>query len=142
MPKGKADGLEPHNASMEHAVSKKILVVDDSPTVRQQVKLALVQAGFKVEEAFDGLDGAEKIEAANDISMVICDVNMPRMNGLEMLERVKGGGKRASLPIVMLTTEGQPALIRRAKAAGAKGWIVKPFKADQLVMAAKKLTAA
>lgn len=123
-------------------MSKKILVVDDSPTVRQQVKLALVQAGFKVEEAFDGLDGAEKIEAANDISMVICDVNMPRMNGLEMLERVKGGGKRAGLPIVMLTTEGQPALIRRAKAAGAKGWIVKPFKADQLVMAAKKLTAA
>lgn len=123
-------------------MSKKILVVDDSPTVRQQVKLALVQAGFKVEEAFDGLDGAEKIEAANDISMVICDVNMPRMNGLEMLERVKGGGKRAGLPIVMLTTEGQPALIRRAKAAGAKGWIVKPFKADQLVLAAKKLTAA
>lgn len=120
----------------------KILVVDDSPSVRQQVRLALVQAGFEVAEANDGLDGAEQIEAANDIAMVICDVNMPRMNGLEMLERVKAGGQRASLPIIMLTTEGQPALIKRAKAAGAKGWIVKPFKADQLVAAAKKLTAA
>ena len=124
-------------------MGKTILVVDDSPSVRQQVRLALAQAGFDVLEAKDGLDGAEQIEAANDnIAMVICDVNMPRMNGLEMVERVKGGGQRAALPIIMLTTEGQPALIKRAKAAGAKGWIVKPFKADQLVAAAKKLTAA
>jgi two-component system chemotaxis response regulator CheY len=122
-------------------VSKKILVVDDSSTVRQQVRLALTQAGFTVIEAVDGLDGAEKIESDNTISMVICDVNMPRMNGLEMLSRVKGGGKRPNLPVVMLTTEGQPALIRQAKANGAKGWIVKPFKADMLVAACQKLAA-
>jgi two-component system chemotaxis response regulator CheY len=123
-------------------MGKTILVIDDSASVRQQVRMALSQAGFDIVEAVDGLDGAEKIEASNDIAMVICDVNMPRMNGLEMLERVKGGGQRGALPIVMLTTEGQPALIRRAKAAGAKGWIVKPFRADQLVAAAQKLTAA
>jgi two-component system chemotaxis response regulator CheY len=115
--------------------------VDDSSTVRQQVRLALTQAGFTVIEAVDGLDGAEKIESDNTISMVICDVNMPRMKGLEMLSRVKGGGKRPNLPVVMLTTEGQPALIRQAKANGAKGWIVKPFKADMLVAACQKLAA-
>jgi two-component system, chemotaxis family, chemotaxis protein CheY len=120
---------------------KKILVVDDSASVRQQVSNALVQAGFDVLEAVDGVDGAEKIEAGNDIAMVICDVNMPRLNGLEMLERVKGGGKNPNLPVVMLTTEGQPQMIQKAKGFGAKGWIVKPFKPDLLVGAVKKLAA-
>jgi two-component system chemotaxis response regulator CheY len=73
--------------------------------------------------------------------MVVCDVNMPNLNGLEMLERVKGKG-HASLPILMLTTEGQPSMIKRAKQAGAVGWIVKPFDANQLIQAAKHLTKA
>ena len=120
---------------------KKILVVDDSASVRQQVSNALVQAWFDVLEAVDGVDGAEKIEAGNDIAMVICDVNMPRLNGLEMLERVKGGCKNPNLPVVMLTTEGQPQMIQKAKGFGAKGWIVKPFKPDLLVGAVKKLAA-
>ena len=120
---------------------KKILVVDDSSAVRQQVSIALTQAGFEVVEATDGVDGAEKIKGGPDISLVICDVNMPRMNGLEMLESVKTVAQNANLPIIMLTTEGQPALIKRAKAAGAKGWIVKPFEAEALVAAAHKLTA-
>jgi two-component system, chemotaxis family, chemotaxis protein CheY len=68
-------------------------------------------------------------------------VNMPRLNGLEMLERVKGGGKNPNLPVVMLTTEGQPQMIQKAKGFGAKGWIVKPFKPDLLVGAVKKLAA-
>jgi len=118
-----------------------ILIVDDSATVRQQVRLALTEGGFEVVEARDGLEGAETIESRTDISLVICDVNMPRMNGLDMLERVKGGGQRADLPVVMLTTEGQPSLIKRAKKNGAKGWIVKPFQAAQLVAAARKLAA-
>lgn len=121
---------------------KKILVVDDSATVRQQVGLALSQAGFQIVEAVDGADGARQIERSSDLSLVICDVNMPNMSGIEMLEQVKGGGQRASLPVIMLTTEGDPSLIARAKKAGAKGWIVKPFKADLLVSAARKLTAA
>lgn len=122
-------------------MSKKVLVVDDSATVRQQVRLALSQSGFDVVEAVDGVDGQDKISTTPDIKMVICDVNMPRMNGIDMIEAVHATGRHAGLPIVMLTTEGQPALIQRAKAAGAKGWIVKPFKADLLVAAVQKLTA-
>ncbi|MEM1024615.1 MAG: response regulator [Myxococcota bacterium] len=122
-------------------MSKKILVVDDSVTVRQQVSSVLEQAGYAVAEAEDGRVGAETIESSEDIAMVICDVNMPRMNGLEMVGRVKKGGARAELPIVMLTTEGNPQLISQAKELGAKGWIVKPFKADHLLAAVQKLTA-
>jgi two-component system chemotaxis response regulator CheY len=121
---------------------KRVLVVDDSATVRQQVGHALREAGYEVAEAVDGLDGAEKIDTDRTLAMVICDVTMPRLNGLEMLERVKRDPAHAALPIVMLTTEGQPALIERAKKAGAKAWIIKPFKADLLVAAVKKIAGA
>jgi two-component system chemotaxis response regulator CheY len=123
-------------------VSKKVLVVDDSPTVRQQVSLALKQAGFEVVEATDGADGVQKVGSDPSIGMVILDVNMPRMNGLEMLETIKAGGQNAGLAVIMLTSEGQQSLIDRAKKAGAKGWIVKPFKAELLVAAVKKLLTA
>jgi two-component system chemotaxis response regulator CheY len=118
---------------------KKILVIDDSPTVRQQVGLALTQAGFQVVEAIDGVDGISKVDAS--VSMLICDVNMPRMNGLEMVEKLRTDDRWKTLPVVMLTTEGQPGLIERAKKAGAKGWIIKPFKADLLVATVQRLTA-
>jgi two-component system chemotaxis response regulator CheY len=120
---------------------KKVLVVDDSPAVRQQVSLALTQAGFAVVEAPDGIAGATLIESDRQIAMVVADVNMPRMNGLEMVEKVKRSPQHAALPIIMLTSEVQSALMDRAKKAGAKGWIIKPFKADLLVAAVKKLTA-
>ncbi|HEX3760706.1 MAG TPA: response regulator [Kofleriaceae bacterium] len=118
---------------------KKILVIDDSPTVRQQVGLALSQAGYQVVEAVDGMDAIGKVDTS--ISMLICDVNMPRMNGLEMLEKLRTDARWTALPVVMLTTEGQPGLIERAKKAGAKGWIIKPFKAELLVAAVQRLTA-
>ncbi len=122
-------------------MGKKILVVDDSATVRQQVGLALSQAGFEIVEAVDGVDGYDTIQRTPGIAMVICDVNMPRLNGIEMLQKVKEDPRFATIPVVMLTTEGQPGLIEKAKQAGAKGWIVKPFKAALLIAAAKKLTA-
>ena len=123
-------------------MAKRILVVDDSDTVRQQVRSALSEGDFDILEAVDGLDGAKKIESGEQVDAVICDINMPNMTGLEMLERIKADGKNAELPVVMLTTEGQPALMKRAKAAGAKGGIVKPFKPQMLVAAVTKLTAA
>jgi two-component system chemotaxis response regulator CheY len=118
-------------------MSKTVLVVDDSTPVRQQVGLALTLAGYKVVEAFDGQDGVEKLAANKDVSMVICDVNMPRMTGLEFLAKVG-----TTLPIVMLTTEGHADLKKQAKALGAKGWIVKPFVPDLLVQTVRHLTGA
>jgi two-component system chemotaxis response regulator CheY len=122
-------------------MSKTVLVVDDSMMVRQQVTRALAAGGFVVVEAKDGVDGLEKLKAAKDVLLVICDVNMPRMDGLQFVEEVRGDPAYAHLAIVMLTTEGQPELVQRAKALGAKGWIVKPFKPDQLLAVAHKLTA-
>ena len=116
---------------------KKILVIDDSETIRQQVKHALAATGYEVVEAVDGVDGLEKLRAIADLDMALCDVNMPRMNGLEMIAEVQRTGPK--IPILMLTTEGQPSLIKRAREAGAKGWIVKPFKAELLVAAVTKL---
>src|SRR5437016_2216855 len=121
-------------------MSAKVLIIDDSMMVRQQVGRALTAAGFSVVEAIDGVDALQKLESSPEMRLVVCDVNMPRMNGIEFLERLNAD--HSSVPVVMLTTEGQPELIQRAKALGAKGWIVKPFKPDLLVAAARKLTAA
>ena len=121
-------------------MKKTVLIVDDSRIIRQQVKQALAEAGFEVIEAQDGLDGLEKLKAHPETVMMISDINMPRMNGLELIDQVKAGGQHAGLPIVVLTTEGHPEMIERARSAGAKGWIVKPFKSDLLVAAAKRLT--
>jgi two-component system chemotaxis response regulator CheY len=119
----------------------KILVVDDSLIVRQQVAWQLSQAGFEVIEAVDGQDAVEKLEATGDIKMVLCDVIMPRMNGIELLTKLSQDGVLARLPVVMLTTEGQPELIAQAKSLGAKAWMVKPIKEELLVAAVRKLTS-
>jgi two-component system chemotaxis response regulator CheY len=111
---------------------KKILVVDDSASIRQQVTMCLNEGGYEVVEATDGLDALEKRAGC---AMVLCDINMPRMNGLEFVEQVGPTG----LPVVMLTTEGKPELVARAKKAGAKGWMVKPFKPEQLLAVVNKL---
>ncbi len=118
-----------------------VLVIDDSASVRRQVIMTLSGAGFTVDEAEDGADGLEKLRRKR-YEAVICDVNMPKMNGLDMLEALKQEPSLSSIPVVMLTTEGQPQMMRRAKAAGAKGWIVKPFKPELLIAALQKITGA
>ena len=126
----------------DQRMSKTVLIVDDSDTVRQQVRAALGGGEFDIVEACDGAEGAETIARLANLAAVICDVNMPRMSGLEMLESIKRDPRYTKLPVVMLTTEGQHELVQRAKAAGAKGWIVKPFKPDLLLAAVRKITAA
>ncbi len=123
-------------------MAKKVMVVDDSRTVRQQVGIVLTAAGYDVIEAADGIEGLEKVQSTDDLAMVICDVNMPNMNGVDMLISVKSDSRFAELPVVMLTTEAQPALIVKAKQGGAKGWIVKPFKPEQLLAVVRKLVGA
>jgi two-component system chemotaxis response regulator CheY len=122
-------------------MSAKVLVIDDSLLVRQQVGRTLAAGGFTIIEAVDGVDAMAKLTASPDIRLIVCDVNMPRMNGIEFLESMKKESKGAGVSVVMLTTEGQTELIQRAKSLGARGWIVKPFKPDLLLAAAKKLTA-
>ncbi len=117
---------------------KTVIVIDDSQTVRQQVATVLEGAGYAVVEAEDGADGATQIGANAAASLAICDINMPKMSGLDLLEKVRGQNA-SHLPFIMLTTEGSPDLIERAVKLGAKGWIVKPFKADMLLAAVKKL---
>jgi two-component system, chemotaxis family, chemotaxis protein CheY len=123
-------------------MAHKILLVDDSKTVRQQVAVTLSQAGFLILEAADGQEALDQMAKNADIKLVICDVNMPRMSGLEFLAAVKQAGKVGNPPVVMLTTEGKADVIEKAKALGARGWVVKPFKPDHLIAAAKKLTGA
>ena len=119
--------------------SKKIVVVDDSRTARQQVIMALADAGYDVIEGVDGRDGLSKIVSNPDAALIICDVNMPIMNGLEMLNALKADHPAIQVPIIMVTTEAQLELVQQAKAAGARGWIVKPFKPHLLVAAVRKL---
>ena len=118
----------------------KVLVVDDSSTVRQQVTAALGPAGFEVLEAADGAQALEALRQQPATKLVICDVNMPNMNGLEFLEALGKLNPKPAVPVVMLTSEGRADLIEKAKKAGARGWLVKPFKPEQLVAVARKLS--
>jgi two-component system chemotaxis response regulator CheY len=118
---------------------RRVLIVDDSEAVRRQVAQTLTPAGYEVVEASDGAEGLSMIKSANP-ALVLCDLNMPRMGGMELLAELS---RSHTVPLmVMLTTEAQPALIRRARELGAVGWIVKPFKADLLIAAVNKLTGS
>jgi two-component system chemotaxis response regulator CheY len=122
-------------------MKKRILVVDDSATVRQQISQALEQADYAVVEAEDGAEGLRKAEATSDLHMVVCDVNMPVMDGLGMLAGLQEKGLVSRVPVVMLTSEVQPTLMARAKRLGAKAWVVKPVRPDALVATVNKLLA-
>jgi two-component system chemotaxis response regulator CheY len=117
----------------------QILVVDDSSTVRVEVSDFLKKAGLAVETAVDGRDGLTKLKSDPGIKLVVSDVNMPNMDGLTMAEKIRGELGNAAVNIVMLTTENSPIMKERGKAAGIKGWIVKPFKGDAVLATFKKL---
>jgi two-component system chemotaxis response regulator CheY len=118
-------------------MSKTIMTVDDSASVRQMVSLTLKDAGYTVIEACDGKDALNKLNGPVD--MIVTDLNMPNMDGIEFIKAVRANAKYKFVPVVMLTTESQAAKKDAGKAAGATGWIVKPFKPDQLLAVAKKL---
>ena len=117
-------------------MAKSILIVDDSETVRQVLQLALGNAGYRVIEAEDGYDALGKLSGAR-VDMLITDLNMPNMDGLELIKKVREGGQHRFTPIVMLTTESSGEKKKAGREAGASGWIVKPFKPEQLLKVVK-----
>lgn len=120
----------------------QVLVVDDSSTVRNEVGDFLKNNGLSVALAVDGKDGLVKLQGDPGIKLIVCDVNMPNMDGLTMAEKVRGELNNSSVNIIMLTTENSPTMKERGKAAGIKGWIVKPFKGDAVLATFKNLAGA
>jgi two-component system chemotaxis response regulator CheY len=119
-------------------MSKTVMIVDDSSSLRTVVALALKRAGYAVIEAADGLDAIAKLDGTK-INLIISDVNMPKLNGIEFVTQVKKNPRYKFTPIIMLTTEGQDAKKEEGRAAGAKAWIVKPFNPPVLLDAVAKL---
>lgn len=117
----------------------QILVVDDSSTVRSEVSDFLKRAGLTVTTAVDGRDALAKLRTDPQIKLVVSDVNMPNMDGLTMAEKIRDELRNPSISIVMLTTESSPLMKERGKAAGIKGWIVKPFKGEAVLNTFKKM---
>jgi len=119
-------------------MSRTILAADDSASIRQMIAFTLRRADYDVIEAENGMDALEKLGNA-DVLMVITDLDMPEMNGIELIKKIRIRAKYKSLPIVMLTTESAATVKQTAKAAGATGWITKPFTPAQLIGVVSKL---
>ncbi|UUR08327.1 response regulator [Sphingomonas glaciei] len=119
-------------------MSASILTVDDSPSLRMAIRIALTGAGYAVTEACDGLDGLSKSRTAK-FDLIITDQNMPNMDGLSMIRELRSDPSQCGTPIIFLTTESEESMKQQAKAAGATGWLVKPFVPDQLIRVARKV---
>ena len=122
-------------------MSKTILTIDDSVSFRQMVRMTLTAVGHQMIEAGDGAEGYSKA-IAQPVHAVLTDLNMPVLNGIEFIRKYRQHPSSKGVPIILLTTESSDDLKREAKEAGATGWMVKPFKQDQLVAMIKKVTGA
>jgi len=118
-------------------MAQTILTVDDSASVRQMVAFTLKGAGYEVIEAAGGREALGKLSP--NINMIITDLNMPDMDGIELIRNVRATAQYRFIPIILLTTESQDSKKKEGKAAGATGWIIKPFKPEQLVGVVKKV---
>ncbi|MGB0370046.1 MAG: response regulator [Opitutales bacterium] len=117
---------------------KSILIADDSASMRQMVEFTLRGAGYNVTSCPDG-EAASQTAQGQAFDMVLTDLNMPGKNGIELIRSIRGSGPNATKPIIMLTTESDPEKKQQGKAAGATGWIVKPFDGDKLIAVVKKV---
>jgi two-component system chemotaxis response regulator CheY len=122
-------------------MGKTVMIVDDSASLRQVVKIALQGAGYEVVEACDGKDALIKLDGRK-VNLIISDVNMPNMDGIALVKEVKKNPSYRFTPIIMLTTESQEDKKREGQAAGAKAWVVKPFQPEQMLSAVSKLCMA
>lgn len=121
-------------------MSMTVLTVDDSRTMRDMLRMSLVEAGFRVIQAEDGVHGLEVLEGESP-DVIVTDINMPRMDGFGFIEAVRRDALRRATPVLVLTTEVDAEKKRRAKAAGATGWIVKPFDPIKLVDVIRRVAA-
>lgn len=120
----------------------RVLTVDDSRTMQGMLRKALETAGYDIIQGNDGVEGLEVLQAADPKPhAIITDINMPRMNGFELIEEIRKLEQYKHIPIIVLTTESDPAKKARAREAGATGWIIKPFNSDSLVAAIRRVTA-
>ena len=121
-------------------MGKIILTVDDSRTMRDMLKLALSDAGHTVIQADDGVNGVSVLNDTGLLDVIITDINMPRMDGYGFIEHVRRASAHRATPILVLTTESEPAKKKRARDAGATGWIVKPFNPEKLLAAIRRVS--
>jgi two-component system chemotaxis response regulator CheY len=128
----------PAAQSEDTAMAKRILTIDDSKTIRDMLRMTLAGAGFEVIQAVDGQDGVEVMDREK-VDLVITDINMPRMNGYEVVRHLRGNPVHKSLPILVLTTESDSDKKNLAREAGATGWMVKPFDPDRLLETVRKV---
>lgn len=119
-------------------MGKKVLIADDSTSMRQMILFTLQEEGHEVIQSVDGQDALSKLTP--DINLVITDLNMPKMNGIELIKSIRGGTINRFLPIIMLTTESESTKKEEGKKAGATAWIVKPFTPENLLETIKKVT--
>jgi two-component system chemotaxis response regulator CheY len=119
-------------------MAKTIMIIDDSASLRQVVAIALKGAGYDVVEAGDGRDALNKL-TGQKINLIICDVNMPNMDGITFVKEMKALANYKFTPVIMLTTEGSEEKKRAGQAAGARAWVVKPFRPEQMLDAVSKL---
>ncbi len=117
---------------------KRIMTIDDSLTMRKFVRLALEPEGYEVTEAKDGEDALEKLQG-EEIHGFLVDINMPKMNGFDLIRKIRTLNQYRFVPIVLLTTESTPDKRQEGKEAGATGWIVKPFKREDLISVIRKV---
>ncbi len=119
-------------------MAKSILTVDDSASIRQMVSFTLKSAGYDVTEAVDGQDGLDKAKSKS-FDMIFTDQNMPRMDGLTLIKNLRNLPQYKTTPVLMLTTESGDAMKAQGRAAGATGWLVKPFDPAKLLEVVKKV---
>lgn len=120
---------------------KRVMTVDDSATVRQALQMVLSDAGYDVLEAVDGQDALDKL-SSESVDMLVTDLNMPKVDGIDLIQQVRQRPGNRFMPIIMLTTESQPEKKSAGKSAGASGWITKPFRPEQLLAVVRMVCPA
>jgi two-component system chemotaxis response regulator CheY len=137
-PEAISDAADAGNVAASTEGPVRVLTIDDSKTMRDMLRITLAEAGFEVIQAVDGQDGLD-VFSGSSVDVVITDINMPRMDGYEVVRRLRDDPANKALPILVLTTESDPDKRDVGRAAGATGWLVKPFDPEKLVATVRKV---